>query len=548
MKIFRDKRIVFVCSLTTLSLALQAVYLLILSISYSDDAGAYYLSARFLAGLPGGQFLYQRPPGYPAFLVATGLTWLNNFDLLIAAQAIMGVLASLMMYAILRDVSRPAALAAAALFAVTGIPFTYAKAVMSEQPFMFFVLATLAACSHFITAKRPKYAVFAMAAAFATLMVRNEGLYVAVLAFVALLIAAWPARRLMATVALAGLVVAVLTLGWSVERSRFLERRPGPSPIGSLSNFAGHQLYAQIYVQIMWDDYNWRCLYFHSRTCKPALEPQRLVRPENGPATEHLAQLIRQWAKNSGYAPERFVSDYFDHPSMDQGPPDKLRLAWTEVIDRLGYVEGDRLLMRVCLEAIRARPEVPYVLAASSSPYFGISLQNLVAGMQGKAPLTHTFFSNWLEDYHENDPNAAVARVTLPPDLLRAYENDHGRPVGPLAGELLRSGRAIHNFVRNVVGPLFLLTLPAILLTRRRELGLALLLLGVLGLLLAVYAVAFGYELRAEHTVFPLMLMVTTISVHRLVGAFTRHRRRRAATELAKEHPSSARAMEPAAK
>ena len=128
----RGWRLDFIC-LLGFSVASQLMYLRILNISYEGDASGYFLEALYFAGDPHGAFLYYRPPGYPLFMVLTGLTWLHSFDLAIAVQACMGVAGPLLVFGTLCAVNRPLAMASAGLYALSGLPYTYAQLFTTEQ-------------------------------------------------------------------------------------------------------------------------------------------------------------------------------------------------------------------------------------------------------------------------------------------------------------------------------------------------------------------------------------------------------------------------------
>ncbi len=83
--------------------------------------------------------------------------------------------------------------------------------------------------------------------------------------------------------------------------------------------------------------------------------------------------------------------------------------------------------------------------------------------------------------------------------------------------------------MRNTFGRVFLVTLPALLWARPRTL--ALFLSGSFALMLGAYAVGFGYSMRFEHVILPLMLMLSAIAIETLVrGIAGRLRRRQSAS------------------
>src|ERR1700688_1494701 len=281
--------------LLLISALFQAAYLIILPVSFEGDAGRYFLDALYFAGDPRGAFQFDRPPGYPVLLRATGLTWLKSFDLTIAAQAAMGVASPLLLFGTLQGVSRPAALVAAGLFIVSGVPYTYAKVFLCEQAYSFCVLLAVFGVARFLATKSARYAAIAIGAAVAGLMVRNEAVYLAMLYFVIMVVSAWARRRPLAAVLVSGGIALTLVMAWSAERAVIM----GDSAlIGSLSNYLGHQLFARVYASIGGQVRYWQCVIATAPdpACKVGTVPiALLVRPENGPATRQLAGLIHDW-------------------------------------------------------------------------------------------------------------------------------------------------------------------------------------------------------------------------------------------------------------
>src|SRR5208282_3084918 len=119
-------------------------------------------------------------------------------------QALMGIAGPLLLYETLRELRRPLPLAAALIYVVSGVPYSYAKLLITEQLYVFCVLVATFAVSRFISSKRPRYAIMAIAVATAAVLVRNEALYLGILALLVMAVAAWPRRRLLGTLALSG--------------------------------------------------------------------------------------------------------------------------------------------------------------------------------------------------------------------------------------------------------------------------------------------------------------------------------------------------------
>ena len=356
--------------LLLLSVVLQLIYLYLLPISIEGDAIGYYLAARYFAGEPNGLFSFFHPPGYPLFLLLTGVLWLKSFHLTIAAQAIMGILSPALVYGILRGVNRTTALVTASIYALSGVPYSYAKLLITEQVYVFLILTGMFGVSRFIDSKRPEYAILAIACCPIAILVRNESLYLSLLAVIVIFISAWPVRRLLAIVSISSVVALGILMSWSICRASLLGDY---TLIGSLNNYTGHTLFYRVYVSLGESARFWQCsvVVFLDRRCADATFTKwPLVEPENGPASQRLAEIVGEWASTSG--PTRFpgrtarqiVSDYFANPTQSTDSFDGYGLASELVNERLGLIKGDALLRDVALEAVRAHPQIIYMIGA----------------------------------------------------------------------------------------------------------------------------------------------------------------------------------------
>lgn len=127
------------------SLALTAIYLFgNPHIFYHDsDPLTYFRKAWWILGRPGGIDVASRGPGYPIWLILTGVATLDRWWFLMASQFAMAAASPVLVYGMLAPVSRNAGLAAALLFAGFGIPYVQMNWVLTEQVFLFFELLAL---------------------------------------------------------------------------------------------------------------------------------------------------------------------------------------------------------------------------------------------------------------------------------------------------------------------------------------------------------------------------------------------------------------------
>ena len=317
-------------------------------------------------------------------------------------------------------------------------------------------------------------------------------------------------------------------MAWSAERAVIMGN---PALVGSLHNFFGHQLFWRVYVTLPAPVRFWQCVVVLPRdpSCDDGSTPiALLVQPKNGPATRRLADLVTDWAEEPITRTQRRSSPPFLPSQATNRRVDWNGLAAKVAVDRLGPVEGDDLLRQVAVEAIKAHPEILYMMAASISPYFGISFENFWYALRYPRNAGPILFANWGEDAMEAMPFNIrdLARQALQSELWREYRKSNEVPLTSFDKALLHLSRTARNLVRNTVGLVFLVTLPALLWARPR--ALAVFLLGSFALMLGAYAVAFGYSMRFEHVILPLMLMLTVVAIETLVrGIAGRLRRRR---------------------
>ena len=521
----------------------QVAYLCVLPISIEGDGAGYYLAARYFSGDPHGEFSYFHPPGYALFLLATGATWLRSLYLTIVVQAVMGALAPLLVFGILRNLSRRAAIAAALLFALSGVPYTYAKAFLSEQVYMFLVLAMALGVSRFLIRPGAGYAVLVVASAVAAILMRTEALYLSLLAVIVMAIAAWPERRALWTLAASSAAAVAVVMAWSVERAAILG---DPSLIGSLNNYHGHTLFYRVYITLPPEARFWHCVVSRiaDPTCGDGSSFTPLVEPTNGPASRALAELVSEWAASDSRTqfpdrtPQQIFADFFAKPS-EGGSFDRFGLANWLAVRFLGYIKGDELLGEVALEAVRAHPETLGMMAGSVMPYFGISFRNIAYYFKYAKIFGPFVFANWQVDGYESQPfNAALVQPALSPELYREYQASWQTPPTRLEQALLAIGRTAHNVIRNAAGLVLLLTWPALWWARNRLLSFYL--LGSFGLILATYTVAAGYSMRFEHVMLPFMLMISCGAVDtiiRAVGSRMKFSRGRGARSLTTKKP-----------
>jgi len=292
---------------------------------------------------------------------------------------------------------------------------------------------------------------------------------------------------------------------------------------GSLNNFAGHQLFDRIYWLVEPPAVLWDCVLAGRPPADCAAQKSlTLVQPQNGPATRRIGELMGGWAAKSGYEPDKFVDDFFADPE-DTSRLDKRWLINTEVIDRLGYVKGDALVLRGFWETVRAHPlAYAYSVAAVAAWYFGISLDRLVYRIWSAPYSGPIVFANWVRDPFESLPgdSGRVAQYTLPKELFEIYERRRAQPMGWLALRIHEAEQEMRAAMRNILGLVLLVSWPALILARARML--ALYFLGSLALMIGIYSATVDYDPRYEHAILPVMIMTTALALDALIRRLAR--------------------------
>ncbi len=455
-------------SLLVLSALFQLLYLVALPISIEADGAGYYLYARGIAGLDHAWFKWWRSPGFPLYLHLLGMTWLDTFNGVLAANALLGILMPALLYGTLLPVGERYAFGAALVFTASTIPFSYAKVLTTDHPYSFFLLLTAFFFSRFVVTQRWHYAILTTGAVLMALMIRHEALYLAVVAVALLLsMALWQRNKIaIISICLSALIAISLIFAWSLARSRVLKQ---PELFGSLHNFTGRQLFWRVYVSL--GTSNEALSFSFSRPSPSEAErwaPDKtriiFVQAKNGPASAELAEMF---------------------PGALRNPTEELvwRIIFgTEMMHRKGIQEGDAFLLRVVKETIVAHPEILAVILASGTPYLGIHLP-------GSSFRNPPIFSWWTFDTYEAMPynidNTVVPHLT--PRLLRAYAHSQWqiedaslaltrpswdqRDRPNWLNTLHRLGQMMHNIVRNTLGVVLVLTVWFLPVSRHRALA-----------------------------------------------------------------------------
>ena len=500
-----------------LAIPLQLMVLYWVPLAYECDAAVYYSYAVERT---------YRGPGYPLLIWATGQYWPQTFAGTVVAHAVFGVLSPLMIYRTLAPLTRWGALAAGVAFTLSLVPFTAAKLMLAEQLFIVLVIATVYLLSRYWFTRDRKYIYLTFAAGFAAMFTRWEAQAVLAVCAIALLACcATTDRRNFKAWAIAALVTVLSLTGWSLYRAiKMHDMRV----FGSIQNGTGDQLFWWLYVFLPQELYQWEQVF------DPAVQEQRrhdppdagpnyhLVDIDNGPATQRLAALIRRIAKERpaeelfgservepgkggfltrlGGDPDRLISDIFDRPKgvyVFSVP--------AEIKKELGPRDAQRLLLDVCTEAIRRHPTF-YVSKLSVA----LGLVGIIAdpgwalGGRAEVPL----LTMWGDMAYADVPFdlAGCTTGSLPPRMVA--ENLWDSKLPRATTTYIRFMSLGRNLLRNIVGPLFLLSLLMLPFAPARGLF-STVAASVIALIGVVATMGGGAYSRYEYGVLPLLLIVT---------------------------------------
>lgn len=248
---------------------------------FTMDSTQYLANARNLTANPHQNYADHRPPGYPIFLVLTGVTWFDTFRGLVAAQALLGLAIPVLIYCTLLPVARTPARAAALVAIAVPIPFIYANMVMTDHLNLFLQFLFVFLAARYLSGQRPPLFLYlATLTAFAMVFTRPAaGLVFWVFLPVAMLAAP---RRIRHPLLAAGLYCSLL-VAWSGVDWLLLghcDRLPHEL---RLSRELTEQRFVETYYS------TW------SKNFRDYEQPRPLITPERGPASRALYDCLSRF-------------------------------------------------------------------------------------------------------------------------------------------------------------------------------------------------------------------------------------------------------------
>lgn len=272
-----------VALLLALGLAMLLCWLGTTHLQFNADSAQYLDNARNLTGRALEPHTPHRPPGYPLFLVLTGVTRFGTFWGLAAAQAVMGLALPLLVYLTLFPIGRRLALATAIVATALPMTWVYAPMVMTEQLSMFLqFLFVFLASRHLAEDRPPAFLWAATLAAFAMALTRPAA---GLVFWVFLPLAALTApRRARQPLRAAGLY-CLLLLAWSAADWLW---------VGHASRLPGGVVQSESQAEVRFAE-----TYFStwSRNFRDYDHPRPLITPERGPASRALVDCVSRFLR-----------------------------------------------------------------------------------------------------------------------------------------------------------------------------------------------------------------------------------------------------------
>jgi hypothetical protein len=325
------------CILAALSLALSASLLVVGSTIWYGDAEAYVNYAAYMAQ---GRFdpgLYWRTPGYPLFLIMTGMIATGSVWGTLIAQCLAGASVPVLTYLILVPINRVVALITAGVSAASLIPYQFVMTIYPDEFYMAALVLLVFLLSRWLARKDGAAYLYAITAACLFLAwLRPVGL---VLAVICLAIALWRRRALFHVA-----ICVVLFLGANVAMYAW-QRQSGP-----VRSMTGRQVFINIYMNSRGMELSGP----HGRELRRVLVD--FFRSTQGfdlrnfggpPVSEEDYQLLyRRYAGD----PERLADVIFKNPTM--------QYFWTlfSVADNVPGEHPDRLFLWAAIEHAWAHP------------------------------------------------------------------------------------------------------------------------------------------------------------------------------------------------
>ncbi|CAA7612131.1 hypothetical protein [Magnetospirillum sp. UT-4] len=402
-------------TLSVFALVVQAAFLFIVPICDNPDSYSYMKLSEFLLGfdIKSLNEYYYRTPGYSLIIALSGFPITGDLYVLILVQSAMAVAMPLIAYRTLLPFGRRAATVAGFGLCATLLPNIFSTTLMTEQPYMFFLLVAAYLATRIITRSNPSYVWMATAALLALTMVRPVGEGLLFLPLVLVLLA----RRSLVRPAFSALLAAIFVLAiWVIARDTLSRLAPEPRrydpPVFSLdlTHLGGVALFYTTYVfgqsSIEPPDLN---RYRDGQIRYSYWKAQNKIRPENGPATARLLAVYEDFfERNRTRLPQ--YADFQDFlENVSRPSHSNWGMIWSEiVVGSLGAVEGNDLLRQVSVEAIKARPEILVNVGFSAlmylmGPPFHVLVGAEMVLVRPAMPLTQFF-------QHHYGPLAAAER------------------------------------------------------------------------------------------------------------------------------------------
>ncbi len=342
-------------ALLLLGTVVEAIWLATQHIGFTVDSREFYELALWLSGHAPANYSLPtyRAPGYPFFLILTGVPSFNTLTGLLLAQAAMAIAIPILIYGSMRLIAPRVAFVTGLCAVLLLVPFAYSKSVMTEQLFLFLLFVLIYLVAHYLARGDARSVYLLAVCAIALLLTRP----VANLLFVLVLGVAFLAHPRQYRHHLLALgFVFVCVVGWSNVRALWAYEDLQGTRLDRFALLMLHEVY-----------------FAGAAATGQSAEP--VFRAEYGPASAAVVQGVRTFARDHPDAwvtrqPEPYFGAYRNDPdafatavlTQPRKPYFAIVPLAMETVYGAEPGRGDdatnRLLLQAAAETMRARPQV----------------------------------------------------------------------------------------------------------------------------------------------------------------------------------------------
>ena len=316
---------------------------------YNGDSEQYLKMAWYLLGDGRGEYFYYRTPGFPLFLIVTGVASFESFWGLIAVHIVMAALIPVLVYRTFFHLNSSFAKIAATVILLSGYPFLYMSKVMTDHGAIFLQFWALLLVSKFLqTCTRRDIIGLTLLLFFLALLRPAAGLMVFPVWLVFSLIKPVPWKHIFLSI----IIFISLSLGHSVIRAKILNPPEQWGHTATVGITPGSGMFGHMFF---WNMYS---------TARAFCSGDLVVFEENGPKTARLFREFRRYLQRQpaflAYLPQATDTETFIQDIFINTGPFKHSVLWLAMDNSLGPVKADKIMGEAAVESMLNRPSTVY--------------------------------------------------------------------------------------------------------------------------------------------------------------------------------------------